>query len=398
MHNDEMRALTHLRRWWMLCVLLSASILVGAAILLSHIWLANNVLRWTIITASVLLLMLGILWKNLQHNRDLETGKLRAHFGAGNWLSLARGMLIALLAGFLFSPLPVGVWAWLPAILYTLAAVSDYFDGFLARISHSVSELGEILDLEWDALGLLIAVSLSIGYGFLSVWFWLFGFARYLYIFTLWIHRKAGGKVLELPQSVARRPIAALTMGFMTVMLWPIISQPSTTLAAGIFAIPFTASFLRDWMVVTGRLDVNGANYKRLKSNLEPFLFDKIPVVLRILVLIAVLPELFRLGPSRQVLTQSFTLLNGELLDGFLWILLGIKWVSIIMISIGAAGRTAAFSLLIPLGLTIVGSQLTLSRAVGLAATLGIMIVGSGSWSLWKPEEKIFRRRAAEKG
>lgn len=397
MQNNDLRALNQLRRWWMIVAFLFASILVGGASLLSRIWLANDVLRWTAITASVLLLVLRILWVNLHHNRSLETGNLRAHLGPGNWLSLIRGMLIALLAGFLFSPLPGGVWAWLPAILYTLADVSDYFDGYLARISNSLSKLGETLDLEWDALGLLIAVSLSIWYGFLPGWFWPFGLARYLYVFALWLHRMAGNKVGELPLSIARRPIAAFTMGCMSVMLWPIVSQPATTLAALIFAIPFTASFLRDWLVVTGRLDVRSTNSERLIANLEPFFFDKFPVALRLLVLIAVLPEYLRFANSRGTFAQSFTLLGGPFLNAFLWILFGIASLSLLMISLGAAGRLGAFFLLIPLGLTIVGSQLTLWRAVGLAATLGIMIAGSGSWSLWKPEEKIFRRRAGEK-
>lgn len=398
MQNHELHALKRLRRWWMVAALFFAGTLAAGNILLSRIWLASDVMRWSMISALFLLLALGILWKNLHKNRNLETGFLRAHFGPGNWLSLVRGMLIALLAGFLFSPLPTAFWAWLPAILYTVADISDYFDGFLARKSHSESKLGEILDLEWDALGLFVAVSLSIWYGFLPIWFLPFGLARYLYIFGLWMHRRTGRRVRELPASASRRPIAAFTMGFMSVMLWPIVSQPSTIVAALVFAIPFTASFTRDWLVVTGRVDIEGANYKRVMGNLRPLFLDKFPITLRLLVILALVPELNLLLTSRHTFTQSFMLLIGPALDSVVWLFIGIETVSLIMIALGAAGRVGAFFLLIPLGLTISGSGLTFWRAAGLAAAIGIMIAGSGSWSLWKPEEKIFRQRAREKG
>jgi hypothetical protein len=54
--------------------------------------------------------------------------------------------------------------------------------------------------------------------------------------------------------------------------------------------------------------------------------------------------------------------------------------------------------MLFPLGLTIAAVGLDPWRAVGLTATLGILIAGSGRYSIWSPSEKLFANRAGEHG
>ena len=96
---------------------------------------------------------------------------------------------LGLLAGFVFLPQPSGGLAWLPALLYTLAIMADYLDGYFARLTHHATVLGEILDIEFDALGILMATSLAVHYGQLPWWYLPIGLSRYLFLFGIWWRR-----------------------------------------------------------------------------------------------------------------------------------------------------------------------------------------------------------------
>ena len=73
-------------------------------------------------------------------------------------------MLIACLAGFLFSPRPPGWQAWIPALVYTLAVVGLY--GRLPGQGYDhATRMGESLDMSLDGIGLLTAAVLAVQYG-----------------------------------------------------------------------------------------------------------------------------------------------------------------------------------------------------------------------------------------
>jgi uncharacterized membrane protein YphA (DoxX/SURF4 family) len=64
-----------------------------------------------------------------------------------------------------------------------------------------------------------------------------------------------------------------------------------------------------------------------------------------------------------------------------------------LLIGLGIAGRAAAFVLLFPVGFTIVAAGLTDGSAVLLSGVLTVVILGTGAFSLWQPEDRIFTRR-----
>jgi hypothetical protein len=127
-------------------------------------WQPVYTLRWLALAVGVSIYLLNLLWQCLPFNYRAEEKLLLPYLGPGNVLTLARGILLAALAGFLFSPLPPRELAWLPGLIYTLAAIADQFDGYLARRSNQVTQLGEMLDLSLDGLSLDASV-LVVQYG-----------------------------------------------------------------------------------------------------------------------------------------------------------------------------------------------------------------------------------------
>ncbi len=298
------------------------------------------------------------------------------------------------MAGFLFLPRPAGGLAWAPALLYTLSDVLDYFDGYLARIADHATLLGEGLDLELDALGLLVAVGLAVWYGSLFWWFLPIGLARYAFAFGLWVRKARGLPVYDLPESVSRRPIAGLTMGFLSAALWPIVSPPASVLAGTIFLLPFASSFGRDWLVVSGAIDPDSERYRALRASLKSAAARWFPLPFRVVLVATILPSALQrfIGFAAQV--EQF----GGL--GYQWPVFAVAAFGVleaggaVLILLGAAGRAAAFALLFPVGLTIVAQGLTPLRAAVLTCVLVLLMLGTGEFSLWKPEERIFRQRA----
>src|SRR5512139_3773917 len=123
-------------------------------------WESESAWQWLVVSTGVFGYELWTLWVNLEENHRVEEKNLLPGLGVGNLLSLFRGALIAALFGFLFSPSPEGRLAWLPGILYTVAALVDFLDGALARMTNHATRLGEILDMYFDGLGMLAATAL----------------------------------------------------------------------------------------------------------------------------------------------------------------------------------------------------------------------------------------------
>lgn len=353
-------------------------------------------LPWLLFPILGSLVWWRFLLAHLQDNRRVQDGKLLPTFGLGNDISILRGFELIMLSGFLLVPRPMAWTAWLPALLYTTADILDYADGYAARVRAEVTWLGEELDQLFDGAGLLIATLLAIHYGTLTWWFLPFGAARYLFLAGVWIRERRGLPVYPLPASRSRRPVAGLTMGFMTAMLWPIVKPPASILAGLLFMLPFGASFLRDWLVVSGVIDPHSERYLRLRRWLEITLVGYLPVALR-LALTALLGFDIRMTFGDMAGEIAAFRAAGLPEPGVLVPLFaGIKILAIPMLLFGVAGRFVAFALVFPIGLTSVLVGFTDLRAALLALDLLTLMLGTGRFSLWEPSKDLFSRRAGE--
>ncbi len=216
----ENGSLAQLRRRWWLVVGLYALAAVLSYALLRSIGLAEPAWRWALPVALAMGYILILLRRGLPDNRRRGETAVFPHLGLANAVTLLRGCLMGILAGFLLFPRPGGALAWLPALVYTAAALTDFVDGYLARVTDQPTLLGERLDMELDSLGALLAFSLAVAYGQLPVWALLMGLAHYLFVGALAWRTWRGLPVNDPPSSIHGRIVAALYMGFVAVGPW----------------------------------------------------------------------------------------------------------------------------------------------------------------------------------
>ncbi|MDD5466228.1 MAG: CDP-alcohol phosphatidyltransferase family protein [Anaerolineales bacterium] len=362
--------------------------------------------RWLVLSAGVLLGLLISLWRGLEHNHRPGEMRLLPGLGAGNSLTLLRGLLVAALAGFLLSPRPSGWGAWLPGLLFSLAALADLFDGYMARRHNHATLLGERLDMLVDGLGMLITAALLVQYGTVPGWYLLVGLARYLFVAGVWVRRRLGWRLVPLDDSAVRRPFAGAQMGFIAVALYPLFTPPGTRLMATFFALPFLLGFLRDWLAVCGAfLDpsvavAQPAVWREALRGLPAALADGwarwgagLALALRFAAALAA-------GISIFAHLEAFQALLASAGDGgvklVLSIALGLQVAGAVAVASGVAGRGAAVALFLAVGLYQPYLPLKGPDVALLALSTAVLFLGTGAWSLWQPEKVLLQRRLGE--
>lgn len=388
----------------MLATLLSAAALACGFILLYTTWQRAYGLRWLLFASIGWAYLYGFLWSNRSKNHRVGEERVLPTFGAGNALTICRGTLIALLLGFIASPRPAGWLGWLPGIFYTLAAIMDLFDGYLARITDHATRLGDMLDLKLDALGVLIAALLAVRYGQVPAWYMLVGLARYLFIAGIWLRERLGKPVHELSESAWRRPFAGAQMGFLAVILWPVFSPPGTHLAAMLFGAPFLAGFAWDWLAVSGAINPAKNGYgperdaiaTRADAWLAKILSIWLPLILRVSLLAMVTVVLVRRLPGY---VQQLTPGSGLSAISANWVIILILFLLVngtMLLAVGAAGRTAALATMFSIGLhQHISAPNTWDFLIIITAG-ALFFLGTGTYSLWRPEDQLIRKRLGE--
>ncbi|HSB90985.1 MAG TPA: CDP-alcohol phosphatidyltransferase family protein [Anaerolineales bacterium] len=345
--------------------------------------------RWAAwLPASLLVAAYGLAFcgSRLYLHRRPSESRVSPVLGPGMNLTLLRGLWIAPLAGLLFLPPLVGAKAWLPALLYTGAAIADQFDGYLARRTGLATPLGEALDLEFDGLGMLLAVAVAIHVGHLPLAFIAVGLARYGFVIWKLFWSRMRGGAREIPASMTRRAIAGLEMGFVSAALWPIIPPELAALAGWIFAVPFFLSFGRDAAVVAGWIDVASPAYQLWRSRLRDAATRWTPPLLRVGLLLVWGPvTVARLSGVQE---WAATLTNAGVANSLTWGLLSalVQAAALMAVAIGFLGRAAAFLLVLVNGLLMAALGVTPAGLTGFALASAVLILGTGPLSAWSPE------------
>ena len=243
-------------RWWAaagLCFLIQ----ISAFWLLYQGRTRPDAFRSAVQSMIIMIYVLVLLKYGLRWNYHPVEKVLRATLGYGTWLTIIRGALLAVLAGYLFQPWPAsdffpGRLSWTPGLLYITASILDYFDGQVARACRHETRLGAFLDINLDALGLLIAPLAGVWYGQLPPAYLSVAIAYYTFIAGIWLRKKISKPVVELRPWRGARTIAGFQMGFVGLALLPVAKPPVTVLAAYALMLPLLAGFFRDWLIVCG--------------------------------------------------------------------------------------------------------------------------------------------------
>jgi CDP-diacylglycerol---glycerol-3-phosphate 3-phosphatidyltransferase len=333
------------------------------------------------------------------NHRPFETNRLFATLGAANWITLLRAAAVVALAGFLpvaastvvatqesRGQLNAGGLAWAPGIIYLGISLADLLDGFLARRQGRETELGKRLDIETDAMGLLVASLLAVVLGRLPVIYLLVGLAYYPFIFGIWLQQRRKLPVVALQPRPFSRIIAGFQMGLVGLALLPVFHRPFLFLASSIFMTPLLIGFMRDWLVVTRRIESD----RNQQTGLDRWARSKMRTV----------PMTLRLGlfSGGMMILVDFGI-QWHLLWHLSWqsVALGIFCICGLLATIGCMGRTAALCL----ALLLAGNQspfgASLLSFVVFAFAAALMIIGTGALSLWTPEETILYRRGKNK-
>lgn len=383
MNKQEKRfstALQNLHKEWFILAAFSLITLSSGFFLLATTWQMLFAASWMILAALTLIYLFAVLWSSLPRNHRQGEIDILPDLGWGNRLTLLRGILIAGLVGFLLLPEPEGWLARLPGIFYTLAIAADFFDGYLARITNRATRLGEILDMSFDGLGVLAAIILAVQYERLPDWYLLVAFARYAFVFGLWLRTRLGKDNFELPPSIRRRALAGFQMGFLAVMLWPIFSPPGTHIAALFFGLPILLGFLQDWFYATGFIKADDGR----KSQAIQWMLGWLPLFFRIVVVCLgaalIFPNLIVLN---QLSTSQAILVIADL-------------AVILLLTLGVTTRTAAIAGLILLGFHQMYASLSFIQILLAGGYATVLFLGGGPFSLWTPEEYLVFQRAGK--
>jgi CDP-diacylglycerol--glycerol-3-phosphate 3-phosphatidyltransferase len=187
----------------------------------------------------------------LWRSRVLAEGE-RA-LGLATGLTLLRGLLVSLVAGFTFVP-ALGAVRWWPAALYAAAAIADRADGLVARRLGHVTALGAHLDGAMDALGMLTASIVGVMWRRLPPWYLLLGAAYYVYQAAIWLRLRIGWPVYT--ERVRRRRetrwFAGAQMILIVASLPPVLSLGLTSAVATVLMLPTLVFFVRDWITLIG--------------------------------------------------------------------------------------------------------------------------------------------------
>lgn len=335
-----------------------------------------NALQWLLIADGLWFFVCWQLWRRVELNRASEDAPLYPSLGWANRLTLLRGGLIALTGGFLFQPQAVGLMAWVPGVLYCIAAILDRLDGFVARRSKHTSLLGNELDTVYDALGLLVAPLLAVGYGKLHWSFLLVSAAYYIFVWGLYWRRRHHLPVYPLMPSMLRRTLAGFQMGFVAFVLLPFF-QPPLVITIGIaFMIFILIGFVVDWLIVSGRIPSTPATERGFEylARISRNIFQPL---LRALLFVAIV---------------LFTFSGNDISP---------IWASVLLIFSGAAllglgGRLCAIILLVIIAHEQNNKQIDITTTIIIFSSVWLMLLGTGSFSLWQWDDRWVNRRDGE--
>jgi CDP-diacylglycerol--glycerol-3-phosphate 3-phosphatidyltransferase len=372
-----------MKRELQLAALLACAALLAGAILLSLVEGFTFAAQW-FVTSSVFAAFVWLqCWRRRALNRAASGTVVYSTLGWANRLTLFRGVLIAACGGFLLSEPSVLAIGWICAPLYSIAALLDRLDGYVARRSHQTTLLGVEFDTAVDALGMLVAPLLALGLGKIH-WTYLCVSAAY-YVFQLGLswRKRQGLAVYPLAPNKLRRALAGFQMGFIAVVLWPPFLAPMTLVIGIAFMVPVLLGFCVDWLAVSGKIRPQSPTTAGIFGNIALFSTTYFQPALRLLLLVA----LFMFSQFSDLAVPSRS--------SDLWSATGLNYALAIcaaMVVLGLGGRIGALIMLGLLAWYFPAASLDNAMGAVIVSAVWILLLGCGRFSLWQNDDRWVTR------
>jgi phosphatidylglycerophosphate synthase len=151
-------------------------------------------------------------------------------------------MLVALTAGLIDEPVITRI-AWTAAIAATIVAILDGVDGWLARRSRMASAFGARIDMETDAVLILVLSMLVWHHGKAGGWILLGGLLRYAFIAAGWM---LPWMARPLTPTHRAKTITIIHVVGLIVALAPIVALPLSAIVVAATLAALTWSFAVD--------------------------------------------------------------------------------------------------------------------------------------------------------
>lgn len=228
---------------------------VGAlalAALLRGLFPPDGMFRWIVHPATIAgCCWAGQLW---YVGHTVDTTRIASTLvGLANGLTVLRGGLYAIVAGFVVVPPSTGL-AWVPAACYGAGTVLDRLDGAVARSIGEQTDLGTRLDMAFDTFGFVAAPLVAVLWGRLPVWYLSISAARYLFLAGVYWRQYSDRPVFDTPDGDLGKYLAGVQMAFISVALVPTVPSALVWTAAPFVLAPSLLVFGRDFLAVSGRL------------------------------------------------------------------------------------------------------------------------------------------------
>lgn len=159
--------------------------------------------------------------------------------GPANVVTIVRATIVALLGSVVFEPRSPLI-AWTAVVATTVAAILDGVDGWLARRTRLASAFGARIDMETDALLILILSVLVWLYGKAGVWVLAGGVMRYAFVAS---GRAFPWMAAPLTPTLRAKTITVCHIVGLCVALAPIVPWPLSAIAVGSTVIALAWSF-----------------------------------------------------------------------------------------------------------------------------------------------------------
>lgn len=150
--------------------------------------------------------------------------------GWANVVTFLRGGMICLFAGPLFAGRAMSeAEAWGAAGVALVALALDGVDGILARRQGLASRFGARLDMELDALFIMLLALLAWGNGKAGVWVLALGLMRYGFLAAGVVVARMRG---DLPASMRRKVVCVVQVLVLIALLVPVVVPPVSSMLA----------------------------------------------------------------------------------------------------------------------------------------------------------------------